>query len=67
MTGGGGKGLGMGQSKDHSERTDLSILLVDAGKVDPGDKVNNGRLVGIGLITKDPQAVDPVLVNSLDG
>ena len=57
----------MGQSKDRSERTDLSILLVDAGKVDPGDKVNNGRLVGIGLITKDPQAVDPVLVNSLDG
>ena len=44
---------------------DPSVLLVDAGKVDFGDEVDGGRLVGVAGTAVDLETVDAVLVGAL--
>lgn len=45
--------------------TNSAVLLVNTGKVDLGDEVDDGRLIRVGVSTVDFQAIDTVLVAAL--
>jgi hypothetical protein len=43
-----------------------SCSLINAGKIDPGDKLDGGGGVWVGLAAVDIQAVDPILMHALE-
>jgi hypothetical protein len=42
-----------------------SCSLINAGKIDPGDKLDGGGRVWVGLAAVDIQAIDPILMHAL--
>jgi hypothetical protein len=46
-------------------QTNLSVLLVHAGKVDLGNEMDTGRLVGVVGAAVDLETVDTVLMRTL--